>query len=101
MIEKFFWLTTGNQRYESDIRKKWSYIFVEDERGWILTFMLGGPVEIDISVLLNNEETKSIGKDLSKIEELVEQFKNNIDEISERRIARWNSFSVFRRSMLN
>jgi len=59
---------------------------MEDERGWILTFMLGSPVEIDISVLLNNEEIKLIGKDLSKIEELVEQFKNNIDGISERRI---------------
>jgi len=66
--------------------KKWSYTLMEDERGWILTFMIGGPVEIDISVLIKPDENNLIRDDFSKIEDLVESFKNNIDGISKRRI---------------
>lgn len=55
--------------------KKWSYILMEDDRGWILTYMIGGAVEIDISVLLSSEEVNKIQDGVLEVEDLVEYFK--------------------------
>lgn len=66
--------------------KPWSYVLFEAERGWILTFLIGGAVEVDVSVLLTNDEIGRIKADPSTVDALVRAFSRNRAAISGREI---------------
>jgi hypothetical protein len=60
--------------------KPWSYILFDDAQGWVLTFMIGGVVEVDVCVKLTPEEIQSIKKDKSSIEQIMQNI--NLDRNS-------------------
>lgn len=64
--------------------KPWSYVLFEAEHGWILTFLIGGPVEVDVSVLLADDEIARIVNDPSCIDVLVREFSRNRSMIADR-----------------
>lgn len=66
--------------------KPWSYLLLEAEYGWVLTFLIGGPVEVDISVLLTDDEVTRIKGDPSSIEALVRDFSRDRKIFSGREI---------------
>lgn len=66
--------------------KPWSYVLFEAERGWILTFLIGGPIEVDVSVLLTDDEIGRIKDDPSVVDALVRDFTRNRAAIAHREI---------------
>lgn len=66
--------------------KAWSYVLFEADYGWVLTFLTGGPIEVGVSVLLNNDEIAQIKSDPSCIDALVEEFSRDRAAIADRRI---------------
>ena len=67
--------------------KPYSYLVIEHENRWYLTFFTGGPVELDICVELNPEERRLIEDNgESQIQELISSFSKNRDSIKNRRI---------------
>ena len=55
-------------------RKPYSYVLLERDGEWILTFLLGGPVERDVSVRLTDAEIAAIEADDTSAADLVRQF---------------------------
>jgi hypothetical protein len=68
------------------IEKKWSYVLFDDGKGWILTYLIGGVVEIDVSVRLTAQERSLIEADPSSVERLVEAMKQSRREFASREI---------------
>ncbi|MED5523404.1 MAG: hypothetical protein VX447_01410 [Pseudomonadota bacterium] len=64
----------------------YSYILMEDDEGYILTFLKGGVAELDVTVRLNSEEMKKIENEASYIDELVKSFLNDSSLYSDRMI---------------
>ena len=67
--------------------KHWSYILMEKNGSWILTFLVRiGPVENDVSVVLTNDEVDSIKADISNIEKVLSDLRNDRTLYSDREI---------------
>lgn len=66
--------------------KKWAYVVVDDGQGWILTYLIGGVIEVDISVRLTDEEADLIKLDPANVENLVEMMKKHRSAFSSREI---------------
>ncbi|MFT6430255.1 MAG: hypothetical protein ACJAXR_001824 [Halopseudomonas sp.] len=64
----------------------WSYVLFDNGTHWILTFLLGGPVEIDVSVRLEDDEIMKIKQDGSFLSQLLEKFKANRSHYRDREV---------------
>jgi hypothetical protein len=67
-------------------QKAYSYLLMEDNDEWYLTFFTGGPVEIDICVKLNQHERDDIRSGELAASELVQQFLSDKAKYESRRI---------------
>jgi hypothetical protein len=70
---------------------KWQYILMEDEGDYYLTFLSGGPVEIDYCVKLTPEERQRVEKDGADIQALIDELLADREKLHKRRIvpSRW------------
>jgi len=66
--------------------EKWHYIWMEDAGEQYLTFMSGGPVEIDYSVKLTPAELQRIEKDPQAIDALIRELLSDHGKLLQRRI---------------
>ena len=66
--------------------KPWSYVLFDDGKGWVLTLLIGGVVEVDISIRLALDEIEAIKKDVSFVNTLVSEVKQKRDKFSAREI---------------
>lgn len=67
--------------------KRWSHVLFDDGKGWVLTLLIGGVVEVDVSIRLTNDEIDSIKRDGSFIERLVYEVRQHRDNFSAREIS--------------
>lgn len=67
-------------------QKPYSYLLIQDESDWYLTYFTGGPVEIDICVKLTNEEIETVSLDQKAVEKLMARFKADRSLIEGRRV---------------
>jgi hypothetical protein len=67
-------------------QKAYSYLLMEDDDEWYLTFFTGGPVEIDICVKLNQHERDDIRSGELATSALVQQFLSDRAKYESRRI---------------
>ena len=66
--------------------KKWSYVLFDNGKEWILTLLIGGVVEIDVSIRLSRDEIKAIQADSTYVEKIVEAVKQHRSEFEDRQI---------------
>jgi hypothetical protein len=66
--------------------KPWSYVLFEDRGVWILTLLIGGVVEIDVSVRLAPDEVEAIKSGQLRIEDLVARVKRQRGAFAAREI---------------
>jgi hypothetical protein len=66
--------------------KQWSYVLFDDGKGWVLTALIGGVVEVDVSVRLTSQEIDSIKDDISYVEYLVNEINLHRDKFVPREI---------------
>lgn len=66
--------------------KPWSYVLMENGEDWILTYLIGGVVEIDVSLRLNRDEIAMIQDNPSYLETLVAAAKMNRASYASREI---------------
>lgn len=64
----------------------WSHVLMDNGTDWILTYLIGGVVEIDVSIRLNTEEITKIKENPNFLEILVEAAKTNRAEYANREI---------------
>jgi len=57
--------------------KSWSHVLIENGTDWILTYLIGGVVEIVVSIRLNKEEIAKIQEDPNYLEILLDAAKTN------------------------
>ena len=67
-------------------KKHYSYILFERNEDWVLTLLIGGVAEEDVSVLLTSEEIEAVKSDLGSIEKIVHEVKFNRSSFSHREI---------------
>ncbi|WDE13514.1 hypothetical protein [Thalassomonas haliotis] len=66
--------------------KKYSYLLMEEDNEWYLTYLTGGAFEVDICVKLNNEEINKLKETPEFVGNLVENFKTDSSLYEGRRI---------------
>ncbi|SEQ51307.1 hypothetical protein [Natrinema salaciae] len=66
--------------------ESYSYVLVDDDGEWILTFLLGGPVERDVSVALTDDEVTAIAEGDRSTGDIVEQFRDDPAAYEGRRV---------------
>lgn len=66
--------------------KRWSYVLIDVDGMWVLTLLIGGVVEIDVSIKLTDEEIAAIRDDATFVEKIVESVKKNRAAFSGREI---------------
>lgn len=64
----------------------WSYVLFDDGHNWILTCLIGGVVEIDVSITLTQEERQLVSANPQFIEQVLRELKNDRAAFSEREI---------------
>jgi hypothetical protein len=64
----------------------WSYVLFDDGEYWVLTYLIGGVVEIDVSIRLNSDEIEAIKTDASAIMPLLTNMKSNRSAYADREI---------------
>lgn len=64
----------------------WSYTLYEDNDRWILTLLIGGVVDVPVSVVLNDNEINGIKKSKNNLEDLVVNIRDNREKYSSREI---------------
>jgi len=64
----------------------YSYILLERGEEWILTFLLGGPIERDVSVRLTDTEIAAVEAGDSSAADIVETFRADSSTYEGRRI---------------
>lgn len=57
--------------------KPWSHVLMDNGTDWILTYLIGGVVETDVSIRLSKEEIAKIQEDPRYLETLVDAAKTN------------------------
>ena len=57
--------------------KPWHYVLFDDGQGWILTFLIGGVIETEVSVRLTSDEIGKIKGDEKNILSIVENIQHN------------------------
>lgn len=67
-------------------RAPYSYVLLDDEGTWILTFLLGGPVERDVSVRLTADEVDAIETGDRSVDDLVATFRTDPSAYDGRRV---------------
>lgn len=69
-------------------KKRYSFFLLEDEetQEWFLTFMTGGPFEVDICVKLSEDEVSSIKQEPEYVSELMKSFKSDRSLYEGRRV---------------
>lgn len=74
--------------YKVVFSKPYCYLIVEKYDVWYLTFFSGGPVEIDICVMLTKEERSTIDKEGEpSIIKIIDALKSDRNEMLSRRVA--------------
>ena len=66
--------------------KPWAYVLFDDGKDWVLTYLVGGAVEIDVSLRLSEEEIERLKAEPLAIESLVADAKVNRDRYEKREI---------------
>lgn len=67
--------------------KPYSYLVIEQDQDWYLTYFTGGPVEIDICVKLTKKERSTIDKvGEPSIIKIIEDLKSDRNEMLSRRV---------------
>lgn len=67
--------------------KPYSYLVIEQDQDWYLTYFTGGPVEIDICVKLTKEERSTIDNEGEpSIVKIIEALKSDRNEMLSRRV---------------
>lgn len=64
----------------------YSYVLLDDDGEWILTFLLGGPVVRDVSVALTDDEVAAIQRGDRSAAALVETFRADASTYDGRRV---------------
>jgi hypothetical protein len=64
----------------------WSYALMDTGTEWILTYLIGGVVEIDVSIRLSKDEIAKIQENPNYLEILVDAAKTNRAEYASREI---------------
>ncbi|WP_336358930.1 hypothetical protein [Haloarcula sp. CGMCC 1.6347] len=67
-------------------RQPYSYVLLARDGEWILTFLLGGPVERDVSVRLTLAEVTAIEDGESSATDLVETVRADLSAYDDRRV---------------
>ncbi|ELZ95857.1 hypothetical protein C440_06192 [Haloferax mucosum ATCC BAA-1512] len=67
-------------------RKRYSYVLLACDGEVILTFLLGGPIERDVSVRLTSAEVTAIEAGDSSAADLVEKFSADRSTYEDRRV---------------
>ncbi len=67
-------------------QKAYSYLLIQDENSWYVTYFTGGPVEIDICVKLNEGEILQVSGDQKALEFLIKKFKSDRSSYEGRRV---------------
>ena len=57
--------------------KPWSYVLFDDGKGWALTFLIGGVVEVDVTVRLTATEIDMIKADEKNILSIMKNVERN------------------------
>jgi hypothetical protein len=65
--------------------KKYNYIVLSDDKNWYLTFLSGGPVEIDYCICLTESEIKDIQNGL-EVKKIIQKLQGDRDQLIKRRI---------------
>jgi hypothetical protein len=65
---------------------RFHYVLMEDADEWYLTFMSGGPVEIDFCVKLNSDEVRRIKNNSQAVESIISDLKADTDTLMQRRV---------------
>ncbi|MFZ6798955.1 hypothetical protein [Undibacterium sp. Di24W] len=55
----------------------WSHVLMDNGTDWILTYLIGGVVEIDVSIRLSKEEIAKIRDNPNYLEILLDAVKTN------------------------
>ena len=63
-----------------------NYVLMKDGTGWYLTFLSGGPVEIDFCVKLSEEEIFAIRNKQKDVQQLIQSLQSDHDKLKMRRI---------------
>jgi len=66
--------------------KRWSHVLFDDGKGWILTLLIGGVVEVDVSIRLTLAEIDEVKRDPSFVDRLVREVRQQRDNFSSREI---------------
>lgn len=66
--------------------KKFYYVLMEDRLDWFLTFLSGGPVEIDFCVKLSENEIDAIKYKKKSVQDLIRNLQSDHDNLIKRRI---------------
>lgn len=66
--------------------KRWSYVLFDDGKGWVLTLLIGGVVEVDVSVRLTSDEVLALQSGVTSPEKLVEAVKRDRSAFAHREI---------------
>jgi hypothetical protein len=61
-------------------------VFERSDGGFVATFLLGGPVEVDVSVQLTDEEAVSVERSPASAGKMIEQFKRSLVALETRRL---------------
>ncbi|MFE8070089.1 hypothetical protein QQM79_03435 [Marinobacteraceae bacterium S3BR75-40.1] len=67
-------------------KKLYSYVLMDVDGEWVLTFLLGGPVELDVSVKLTDSEVEAIKSEDAAADRLVSEFKKDKSLYENRKI---------------
>lgn len=67
-------------------KRPYSYILFEADADWVLTFLLGGPMELDVSVKLTEGEVERINEDQNFIDKLISNLKKDKSHCESRKI---------------
>jgi hypothetical protein len=57
--------------------KPWSHVLMDNGTDWILTYLIGGVVEIDVSIRLSKDEITKIQENPNYLEILLDAAKTN------------------------
>lgn len=76
------------RNYEKDCNfgKRWSHVLVDVDDVWILTLLIGGVAQIDVSIRLIGQEIRIIKDDPTAIDEIVKEVQKNRGAYSDREI---------------
>ena len=66
--------------------ERWSHVLFDDGQGWVLTLLMGGVVDIDVSIRLTTQEIAQIRSDPAQLKQLVRSVQQGRNAFAAREI---------------